>query len=198
MFGCFIFNAKYPKLSRYLFFLVMWYSAIGVSQSDIRSLGTLPQEILETSGLIFYNGSLITHNDSGNTSELYELDVETLEITRTIRVLNAENSDWEDISQDSDFIYIGDIGNNQGSRQDLGILKIAKVDFDTSNEVNAERINFLYEDQTNFTATSDSDFDAEALFALDDNLFVLTKQWRSEGTVAYKIPKTPGTFLAER
>ncbi|MEO0572800.1 MAG: hypothetical protein AAF039_13925 [Bacteroidota bacterium] len=181
-----------------MFFLAIWCSFIGVSQSDIRSLGEIPQEILETSGLIFYNGRLITHNDSGNAPELYELDAETLQITRTIQVLNAQNIDWEDITQDSDFIYIGDIGNNQGNRQDLGILKIAKTEFDRFNEVNAERINFLYEDQTDFTTTPDSDFDAEALFTLDDNLFVLTKQWQSEGTVAYKIPKTPGSFLAER
>lgn len=197
MLGSYNFIGKYPKLNRYLFLLVVLCSKIGVSQSDIRSLGALPQEILETSGLIFYNGRLITHNDSGNVPELYELDAGTLQITRTIRVLNAENIDWEDISQDSDFIYIGDIGNNLGNRQNLSILKIAKAEFDNFNEVNAERINFLYEDQTDFTANPDSDFDAEALFTLDGNLIVLTKQWQSAGTVAYKIPKTPGTFLAE-
>ena len=176
----------------------MLYSGLVLSQSDIQSLGTLPQGIFETSGLIFHNGSLVTHNDSGNAPELYELDAETLEILRTIRVLNAENIDWEDIAQDSDYIYIGDIGNNQGNRQDLSILKISKDEFDSSNEVTAERIIFLYEDQIDFTTTSDSDFDAEALFVLDNDLIVLTKQWQSEGTVAYKIPKMPGAFLAER
>lgn len=185
-------------MTRYLIFSVVLYSGLLFSQSDIQSLGTLPQGIFETSGLIFYNGRLITHNDSGNAPELYELDVQTLQITRTVRVLNAENIDWEDIAQDADFIYIGDIGNNQGNRQDLGILRIAKAEFDTSDEVNAERITFLYEDQNDFTTTTDSDFDAEALFVLDDNLIVLTKQWQSEGTVAYKIPKMPGAFLAER
>ncbi len=198
MSGYYNFMGKYPELNRFFFFLFVLYATIGVSQSDIQSLGNLPKEILETSGLISYNGRLITHNDSGNVPELYELDIATLEITRTIRVLNVENVDWEDISQDSDFIYIGDIGNNQGSRQDLGILKISKAEFDNFNAVNAERINFIYEDQTDFTTTSNSDFDAEALFALGDDLIVLTKQWQSKGTVAYKIPKAPGTFLAER
>ena len=169
-----------------------------ISQSDIRSLGNLPQQVLETSGLIFYNGRLITHNDSGNAPELYELDVETREIVRTVRIGNAENVDWEDITQDSDFIYIGDIGNNLGNRQDLGILKISKAEFDRLDEVNAERITFTYEDQVDFTTTEDSDFDAEALFVLNNDLIVLTKQWQSEGTVAYKIPKIPGAFLAER
>lgn len=169
-----------------------------MAQSDIQSLGTLPNEVFETSGLIVYNGQLITHNDSGNAPALYELDIETLEIVRTVTVLNAENIDWEDLTQDSNFIYIGDIGNNQGDRQDLGVLRISKQAFDNSNEVTAERISFLYEDQTDFTTTVDSDFDAEALFSLGNDLIVLTKQWQSGGTVAYKIPKTPGAFLAER
>ena len=185
-------------MNRYLSFLFGLSSLFGVSQSNIQSLGELPQEVLETSGLIYYNNRLITHNDSGNVPELYELDVQTLQIVRTIRVLNEGNVDWEDLTQDSDFIYIGDIGNNQGSRQDLAVLRISKTEFDTSDEVNAERISFMYGDQTDFTPVSESDFDAEALFVLDDDLILLTKEWRSEGTVAYKIPKAPGTYSAQR
>ena len=179
-------------------FLLGLYSSFVLAQSDIISLGTLPQEIWETSGLLFYNGKLITHNDSGNAAELYEIDIETRAITRIIRILNAQNTDWEDLSQDSEFIYIGDIGNNNGDRQDLNVLRISKLEFDTSNEVNAETINFFYEDQVDFTTTADSDYDAEALFVLGENLIILTKQWQSEGTVAYNIPKSPGTFLAEK
>jgi len=181
-----------------LLFAIGLWSLAGISQADIQSVGTLPQSIKETSGLISFNGRLITHNDSGNAPELYELHPETLQITRTIRVLNTENMDWEDIAQDEEFIYIGDIGNNRGDRQDLGILKIAKSDFSASDEVNADRIAFLYEDQDDFMPSEDSDFDAEALFVLGDDLIILTKQWQSEGTVAYKVPKISGAFLAKR
>lgn len=182
--------------------LVLWFFGLycisAISQTDIQELGVLPQSIKETSGLLFYNGKLITHNDSGNAAELYELDIETLQITRTIRITNAINIDWEDLAQDDDFIYIADIGNNSGDRLDLGILRISKSDFDMHNEIIAERIDFLYEDQTDFTTTTDSDFDAEALFSLEDDLIVLTKQWQTQGTVAYRIPKLAGSFLAER
>ncbi len=168
------------------------------SQTDIETIGQLPMELTETSGLIYYNNRLITHNDSGNDPVLYEFDAETLEIVRTVTVLGVVNTDWEDITQDEDFIYIGDIGNNNGDRGDLNILRIAKADYDTADSVNAERINFMYEDQTDFTTTPNSDFDAEALFSLGNDLIVLTKQWQQMGTVAYRIPKFPGTFLAER
>ncbi|KPM33771.1 secreted protein with Por secretion system C-terminal sorting domain [Croceitalea dokdonensis DOKDO 023] len=171
---------------------------LGHSQTEVLEIGTLPQSLMETSGLLVYNGKLITHNDSGNLPELYELDTLTLAITRTVRITNHSNKDWEDLAQDESFIYIGDFGNNNGDRQDLRVLRIAKADYDISDEVSAEEIVFLYEDQTSFETQQDSDFDAEAFFSLGDDLIILTKQWQQQGTVAYKIPKLPGAFLAER
>ncbi len=169
-----------------------------ISQDDVSEVGSLPQQIWETSGLIFHNGKLITHNDSGNTPQLFEMDTTSLQITRTVTIANATNTDWEDIAQDSDYIYIGDIGNNLGDRQDLNILKIAKSDYEESDTVTAERIDYIYENQNDFTTTQNSDWDAEALFVLGEDLIVLTKQWQSQGTVAYRVPKLPGAFLAER
>lgn len=180
-------------------FITLFLQAIFLwSQSDIIEVGNLPQQVFETSGLLAYNGRLITHNDSGNAPELYELDPNTLQITRTVIISNVANTDWEDLAQDDNFIYIGDFGNNNGDRQDLRILKIAKTDYDSSDTVSAETINFLYEDQTDFTTAENSDFDAEAFFSLGDDLIVLTKQWQQNGTVAYSVPKLPGAFLAER
>ena len=167
------------------------------AQSEITEIGELPLAVRETSGLIHYNNNLITHNDSGNLPELYEIDKNTLEITRVVTVANAINTDWEDITQDEDYIYIGDIGNNNGNRTDLKILKISKSDYDTSDTVTAEIISYAYEDQTSFISqTNNNDFDAEALLVIDDNLIVFTKQWVSLGTVAYSIPKLAGEHIA--
>ncbi|WP_350286076.1 hypothetical protein [uncultured Croceitalea sp.] len=181
-----------------LVYIVFAFAPFLWGQSDIAIIGTLPQTVAETSGLLAHNGKLITHNDSGNAAELYELDPVTLQITRTITVVNAINTDWEDITQDAQFIYIGDIGNNNGDRRNLKVFKIAKSDFDSSDTVTAEEITFSYEDQTDFETVADSDFDAEALFLIGKDLIVLTKQWQRQGTVAYRIPNTPGTYTAER
>ncbi|MDT0621295.1 hypothetical protein [Croceitalea vernalis] len=182
-----------------LVYVILLFCSVQIwSQADIVEVGNLPQQIFETSGLLSYNGKLITHNDSGNAPELYELDITTLQITRTVSIANVVNIDWEDLAQDENYIYIGDFGNNTGDRQDLNILKILKSDYDNSDSVTAEIINFLYEDQTDFTSSEDSDFDAEGFFSLGDNLIILTKQWQQNGTVAYKVPKLSGAFLAER
>ncbi|MCW5515522.1 T9SS C-terminal target domain-containing protein [Muriicola sp. Z0-33] len=167
-----------------------------LGQADVANIGVLPGAISETSGLIFFNDKLITHNDSGNSAFLYELDTVNFNISRTVTVVNADNADWEDLTQDEDYIYIGDFGNNLGGREDLAIYRIAKSDYIASDTVMADRIDFSYEDQIDFDGNELSDWDAEAFIALENEFIIFTKQWQSNGTNAYSLPKTPGTYQA--
>ncbi len=176
------------------FWILFGYVLYG--QADAVNVGTLPAEVNETSGLIFFNDKLITLNDSGNTPQLFEIDTAALAVTRIITIENAINVDWEDLTQDGDYIYIGDFGNNLGGRQDLAIYRIAKTDYIASDSVGAEMISFSYEDQADFNENQNSDWDAEAFMVLQDQLVLFTKQWQSGGTVAYGIPKTPGIHSA--
>ena len=178
--------------------LLLFLAEVAHPQADTSSIGVLPMEVSETSGLLFHNEHLITHNDSGNEPVLYVLDTLSLEVVRTVVVANAVNTDWEDLAMDETYIYIADIGNNRGDRTDLGIYRIEKQAFDASDTVLAEKISFAYEDQSDFSGTSNSDWDAEALIAVGDSLILFTKQWQSNGTVAYSLPKNPGDHQASR
>jgi len=181
-----------------LYFLSFFLPVVFLNaQVSTTLVGTLPEDVLESSGLIYYKNKLITHNDSGNSPRLYEVDTLSSQIIRTININNATNIDWEDITQDESYIYIGDFGNNTGNRQDLTIYRVAKSDFDVSNTISAERINFSYEDQTDFSDVQNSDWDAEALVDFNDQLLIFTKQWQTNGTVAYSIPKMPGSYSAK-
>ena len=181
-----------------LYFLSFFLPVVFLNaQVSTTLVGTLPEDVLESSGLIYYKNKLITHNDSGNSPRLYEVDTLSSQIIRTININNAANIDWEDITQDESYIYIGDFGNNTGNRQDLTIYRVAKSDFDVSNTISAERINFSYEDQTDFSDVQNSDWDAEALVDFNDQLLIFTKQWQTNGTVAYSIPKIPGSYSAK-
>ncbi len=184
-------NSKLYILS---FFLPVVFLNAQVSTTLV---GTLPEDVLESSGLIYYNNKLITHNDSGNFPRLYEVDTLSLQIIRTITINNAANIDWEDITQDESYIYIGDFGNNTGNRQDLTIYRIAKSEYDISTTISADKIDFSYEDQTDFLEVQNSDWDAEALVDFNDQLLIFTKQWQTNGTVAYSIPKIPGSYSAK-
>ena len=159
--------------------------------------GIFPNSIIsESSGLVWTDGKLWTHNDSGNPNEIYRIDTANGNILQTITIDNYPNTDWEDIAADSNFIYIGNTGNNNGNRTDLKILKIAKSDITKSSIVhlNAQAISFSYSDQTVFTSSSSHNFDCESLISIKDSLYIFTKDRGDLQTRVYKLPKTPGTY----
>lgn len=157
----------------------------------------LPANLSESSGVIYYNGKIITHNDSGNPNELYEMVPTSSTITRTVTLSGATNVDWEDITQDDNYIYIGDIGNNSGDRTDLKIYKISKAAYNASTSVSAETINFSYANQSDFTSNPQATpWDAETLISIDaNNLLIISKNWNTHVAQAYLVSKTPGTYV---
>lgn len=165
-------------------------------------LVTVLDDILrETSGLLYLNGKILSHNDSGGAAELYEVDAISGNVLRTIGIQNATNRDWEDITGDSGHVYIADIGNNEGVRTDLTIYKIAIGDAidAASSSVPAEQIRFVYSDQQGFEpAPFRTNFDAEALVSIGDSLYIFTKNWGNNRTHVYSLPREPGTYEAAR
>lgn len=171
------------------------YEAAG--QISIDTIANLPAVIHETSGLIFLNKKLITHNDSGNESSLYEVDTVSGTISRKVILNNATNIDWEDICADNIYIYIGDFGNNGGNRTDLRVYRILISEFfeNANDTVEAETINYSYSDQSDFTpGENSSNFDAEALISFGDSLYIFTKNWLDFKTNVYALSKMPGTY----
>lgn len=159
------------------------------------ALTVLDQTVKETSGLIFFDGKLVTHNDSGDNPNLYEIDTISGAITRTVSISNATNVDWEDITQDDDYIYVGDFGNNNGNRGDLIIYKIAKADFNSQTSVTADSILIQYAAQTNFTSQPNANnYDCEAMISFNDSLMLFSKNWENEKTYLYTLPKNPGFY----
>lgn len=177
-----------------LLFSVNFYAQI----ENLTTKFDLPNALEESSGLLFYNNRLITHNDSGDNANLYELDTISGQIVRTIHISNAQNNDWEDIAEDDDFIYVGDFGNNNGNRTDLKVYRVNKVDYLNNTTVTAETISFSYEDQTDFSDNSFTNFDAEAMVIYNDNILIFTKNRGDFKTNAYVFPKTIGTHIATR
>lgn len=187
-------------IKKIYYILLLLFSLNSISQEfSLIEKYELPSEVDETSGLIFFNGKLITHNDSGNDATLYEIDTISGSISRIIAITNATNIDWEDISQDNTHIYIADIGNNNGNRDDLKIYKILKSDYISSTNITAELITFSYEDQSDFTSQpNNTNFDAEAVAIYQDQILIFTKNWVDFKTSAYVIPSEEGNYSAEK
>ncbi len=164
-------------------------------------IATLPPDLLEISGMIYWNGKLYAHEDSGNDPIIYEIDATTGEISKTITLtVSLTSMDWEDITQDENYIYVGDFGNNSGTRQNLRIFRVAKNLITAAGPsatiaaTDISTINFTYNDQTDFTSRPNATpFDCEAMIYRDGNLHLFTKGWDGNGTKHYVLPATPGT-----
>ena len=181
-------------------FLVSVFSTLIVGQ-QLTMLTSLNTAINETSGLLFLNNRLITHNDSGGEPALYEIDTITGNITRKVTIANVQNNDWEDICHDGTHIFIGDFGNNNGNRTDLSIYKIEIGDylFSPTDTIYAETISISYADQNDFTSSQyTTNYDAEAMICYQDSLYIFSKNWGNFRSNIYPCPKIPGSYSLEK
>lgn len=154
----------------------------------------ISHELNEISGLTQAHGAWWTHNDSGNSSQFFELDPQTGAIPRTIELDGATNEDWEDVAADSAFLYLGDFGNNRNNRENLGIYRIpfSSISDDNQQTINSSAYSFIpfaYPDQQDFSTIPEDSatYDCEAMFWLQGKLHLFTKNHRDYTTTHYSL-----------
>jgi hypothetical protein len=162
----------------------------------------LSAELNEISGIDFLNDStILAINDGGNEPLLYLLNLEG-KVQSVVKVDNAKNRDWEDITIDDEFVYIGDIGNNANNRRDLVIYKIKIQDILDKKTVQPQNITFNYTEQVDFPPVKRGRFfDSEALAVYNDTLYLFTKNRAlpTDGNCwVYKIPTEPGDYSVSK
>ena len=181
-----VFPKSFYCLKNFLVFLVCL--KLTVAQT-IENVVELPVEIDETSGLEYFEGNFLTHNDSGGKPILY-LFSEAGELLENYLIPNAKNKDWEDLTRDENLIYISDTGNNNGSRKKLKILMVdPKKNFDLVGEIKIK-----YENQENFEKRKKHPYDVEAIAALPKSLVLFSKNRKTFTTELYFIPKKEGSY----
>ena len=157
---------------------------------SLNLVANLVDTLSENSGLVWAAGKLYTFNDSGSGTKVYEVTANGT-IIRTIHIANSTNVDWEAMTSDSTYFYLGDFGNNNGNRTDLCIYRLLKSEVinNTIDTVVAEKMNFSWADQLDFTsAFNANDFDCEAFYATEDSLFLFSKNWVDLKTKCYSLP----------
>jgi hypothetical protein len=164
---------------------------------ELKLVKNLAPQLTETSGLEYYHNLIITHNDSGDQPTLYFLDQQgNLLYNKTYKNMNA--IDWEDVTKDDTYLYIADIGNNYGNRKDLTIYKIALKDLDNENAL-VEELHISYPDQKTFTqGNQDHPYDAESIVAIENDLYLFSKDWTDQTTVIYKLHKNQKNQAAQK
>ena len=160
-----------------------------IDSAEIVSKIVLPKIINETSGLEFYNNNFITHNDSGGEPSLYVFN-EDGEIIETIGLnknpdFEIENNDWEDITNDNEYLFVADTGNNFGNRDNLNIIRVSKgTDFMVDGI-----IEISYSDQESFFPRPKHKYDAEAIIVIEDKIALFSKDRENLNTDLYLVDK---------
>jgi len=166
----------------------------------LKVLSALPRDLSETSGLVaFTDSTFLTINDSGNKAAVYQINTAG-QVVNITTFSTAKNFDWEEIQIDAQgFVYVGDIGNNSHSRNQLTIYKFHQ-DKIGKDSVATEEIHFYYEDQLTFPPPiTHKNFDSEAFLVRGDSLFVFSKDWSQPFTgnsKLYYVPNKPGRHTA--
>lgn len=183
--------------------LMVWVffscTASGQDEAKMIPVGALPAELVENSGLVMIGpDEYLGINDSGHEPTIYVFSLKKKIGTRIVKVTNATNVDWEEVTADKEYLYIGDFGNNEGDRHDLAIYKVKLHDLRIKYEVTAEKISFAFPEQKKFIPSKKTNYDCEAMVSIGDSLYLFTKNHGNFRTLAYSLPKVPGTYRAHR
>lgn len=175
-------------MKSYIKLFIIGFFFISCKTGNLEVIAEIPTSLKETSAIEQINGSdlLWVIEDSGNSNHLYGLNYDG-KIIKDLRVLNAENIDWEDLTSDSEgYIYIGDFGNNDGKRKTYMIYKIPIVE----NSERSVKAKFIQ-----FTLPKDIDsLDFESFFVHNDFFYLFSKN--SKTCKLFKIPNKVGNHEA--
>ena len=130
-----------------------------------------------------------THNDAGGTAELYAFDSAGTHL-ETHSVLGGGFRDWEDIATgpcpegvDADpCLYIGDVGDNGESREEVDIWVVAEpVEGEPADVVASWRLRY---------PVRPHDCEAIVVHPCTGRVYLITKERSGEPTV-FRVPETP-------
>lgn len=158
-----------------------------------------PADIDESSGLVAVSGRYWTHNDSGGDAVLFGLDKATFNVDHEVKLPGAMATDWETVTASETHLFIGDCGNNRGARRDLAIYKVAVNDLEKPIAP-VEKIDFSFSGQQDYSKRKSHDYDCEAITAVNDQLWLFTKNRKSLTTDLYILSQrgTPQRAVKQR
>ena len=170
---------------------------------------SLAQEISGILALGNQRSSIIGIQDGGNKPEilLFRPGNSTQRMGLPIK-----NRDWEAITANQEYLYIGDFGNNRGNRRDLCVYRIKRnnteslfnaidsvgVNGDSVADFQIDSIAFAFEDQRQFKPRFRHNFDCESMLVREDSIWLFTKNWSNFRCNIYLIPALPGDYVARK
>jgi hypothetical protein len=154
-------------------------------------------DLIEASGIVISPanpGYLWSHEDRGNSNEIFLLDVNTAETVASYELSDIFNRDWEDIEigpgpeAGFNYIYLGEVGDNNRVYRDYKIYRFKEPVFEEAHRGNKISINNQDIETITFSYPDGLRHDVETLL-LDPwtkDLFLVTK--RDFFSIIYVLP----------
>lgn len=168
-----------------VFFAVSVFAAFGQSNQvapGVLQVGTIQNpDIQESSGIIPVRGvknAFWTHNDSG-LDVLYAINSNGDSLGQW-KLKDVDLQNWEDVATAPGRIYIADIGNNTGDRNEVAVYAIPQPPARRSGEVHVGRA---------WTLTyPDNPFDCESFFVWRTYGYLISKELDNGEARVYRFP----------
>lgn len=171
---------------------ILWFHS---NHAQSRKICNFPQ-VDEVSGSIWVENNLWVLADGGNPAILYKMDTATGFISDSTTFVNASNIDWEELATNGQYVFIGDFGNNNGTRKDLRIYRFPIAALGSKN-VTVDTLSFSYQNQTDFASNPFTIYDCEAMIVLEDSIILLSKSYADAVCRVYVLPNKPGNYHLE-
>jgi hypothetical protein len=190
-------------MKKYLL-LLLWGTIISCASNygQLTYVTKLPHKLTENSGMVPAKDSTVWFvMDRGNPDKIYQVNYKG-DLVKELKVKNAKNNDWEDMARDENGnVFIGDFGNNSNDRKNLAIYKIPDPNEENADDIEAQKIEFNYPEQTHFPPKKNKMiYDAEAFFYYRNNFYIITKnrtQPFNGEALLYKVPAVEGNHNAQ-
>ncbi|WP_221450590.1 hypothetical protein [Pseudoteredinibacter isoporae] len=167
------------------------HSELGLSFSDAQT-SKLVKTLEETSGLAQHGELLWTHNDSGDKARIYAIN-EQGEIQKTVLIENGHNFDWEEMAHDKKHLYVADIGDNFGQREESYLYRLAWKDLENVSDkgsVKATKMTLRIAGKPKQVPNKEvHNFDFEGLANVGDELWLFSKNRQDGHSSLYRLNK---------
>ena len=156
----------------------------------------LTKQLKEISGIIAVGNNIWAISDKPHPV-FYKLNKKG-QLLQQVKLKDRTVSDVEAVTADDKFLYIADVGDNDGNRQQRTIIKvpIAGIGNGSTAEAAGEDIHFTFPEEVMADKKKQNDYDCEAVMSFNDSLYIFTKRRTDDQSELFVIPKTPGTYKA--
>ncbi len=180
-------------------FLIIAHSLFGQAPSFIgpKDLGIVDSNYIdEASGLVASHknyGILWTHNDDTDEKRIFAINSEA----KIVAIYYLKIDKWndiedialsKDINDENYYIFIGDIGNNNGKKKIRRIIKLKEPKVSYNQNMIIDTISEFDIIEFEFP---DNDYDSEAFFVdpLSNDIYIITKRLKNEKIFKIKYPQ---------